>query len=204
MKLYFFPVAPNPTKVRVYLSEKGLEVPQELVNLREGEQRTPGFLTKNPMGKLPVLELDDGTLVCESLPIIEYFEETHPDPSLWGPTPGERARARGLERLCDIGVLQSTGRFVHATNSPLGLPAIPAVADDAREFLQQSLAVLDEKIAEGPFVAGDRVSVADCTLFAALNFGRFFDLKLDPAFANVMRWWERFQQRPSASLGGPP
>jgi glutathione S-transferase len=204
VRLYFFPVAPNPTKVRVYLSEKGLEVPQELVNLREGEQRRPGFLSKNPMGKLPVLELDDGTLVSESLAIIEYFEETHPEPSLWGPTPAERARTRTLERLCDIGVLQCTARFVHATNSPLGLPANPAVADDAREFLQRSLAVLDGEIGEGPLVAGDRVSVADCTLFAALNFGRFFDLKLDRTFANVSRWWERFQQRPSASLGSPP
>ena len=199
MKLYFFPVAPNPTKVRVYLGEKGLEVPQELVNLREGEQRTPSFLTKNPMGKLPVLELDDGTLVSESLPIIEYFEETHPEPSLWGPTPAERARARALERLCDIGVLQATSRIVHATNSPLGLPAIPPLAEWARGFLQESLAVIDARIGAGPFVAGERVTVADCTLHAALNFGQFFDVKLEASFANVCAWWERFKERPSAN-----
>ena len=197
MKLYFFPVAPNPTKVRVYLAEKGLEVPQELVNLREGEHRKPDFLAKNPMGKLPVLELDDGTSLTESLAIIEYFEEIHPEPSMWGDTPAERARARALERHCDIGVLQCLARFVHATNSPLGLPADPPVAEASRSALEEGLRVLDDKIGEGPFVAGDRVSVADCTLHAALNFGQFFDVKLDSRFGNVTRWWERFRQRPS-------
>ena len=199
MKLYYFPVAPNPTKVRVYLAEKGLDVPEELVNLREQQQREPGFLAKNPMGKLPVLELDDGTLIPESLPIIEYFEETQPDPSMWGDTPAERARARARERHCDIGVLMSTARIVHATNSPLGLPPDATLADAGREALQQALAVPDPAIGDGPFVAGERVTVADCTLFAALAFGGFFGVNIDPAFANVTSWWERFQKRPSAN-----
>ncbi len=82
MKLYYFPIAPNPTKVRVYLAEKGLELPTERVSLPEGAQRSPDFLAKNPMGKLPVLELDDGSFVNDSNAIIEYLEEVHPEPSL--------------------------------------------------------------------------------------------------------------------------
>lgn len=208
MKLYFFPVAPNPTKVRVYLGEKGLDVPHELVNLREGQQSKPDFLAKNPMAKLPVLELDDGSLLTESLPIIDYFEETNPEPSLWGDTPAERARARAIERLCDTGVLMCTARIVHATNSPLGLPPSPAVAEEAREFMQRVLHALDPQLGDGrPFVAGERVTVGDCTLFAAFNFGQFFGVKPDPTFENIFRWWERFRQRASTSperLGLPP
>jgi glutathione S-transferase len=201
LKLYFFPVAPNPTKVRVYLAEKGIEVPQEPVNLREGEQRRPEFLAKNPRGKLPVLELDDGSFLCESLPIIEYFEEIHPDPPMWGETPEERAHHRVLERICDQGVLIATGRLVHTTRSPLGLPANPPVAEFAQREREATLALLDEQIGDGPFVAGARVTVADCTLHAGLHFGEFFGHALDPRYANVHAWWERFRQRPSVLSG---
>lgn len=200
MKLYTFPVAPNPTKVRVYLAEKGLEVPTEMVSLIEGAQKSEAFLAKNPMGKLPVLELDDGTLIPNSLAIIEYFEELHPEPSMWGDTPAERARARAMERHCDLGVLISVARYIHATNSPLGLPPNEGVAKSAWEDLQKCLAVLDDQIGE-PFVMGERVTVADCTLVGAFGFARFRDVEIDPAFANVQRWWERFQQRPSVNPG---
>ena len=198
MKLYYFPVAPNPTKVRIYLAEKGIEIEQERVDLRQGEQRAPGFLERNPMGKLPVLELDDGTFLCESLPILEYLEELHPDPPLIGTRPEERARVRGLERLADVGVLMSVARIVHATRSPLGLEPVPAVAEQASEMLDRSLGALDGQLGD-PFVAGERVTIADCTLCAALTFGGVFGVEVDPRFANVARWFERFRQRPSAN-----
>ncbi|MGH0033254.1 MAG: glutathione S-transferase family protein [Myxococcota bacterium] len=200
MKLYYFIVAPNPTKVRTYLAEKGIEVESVLVSLLDGEQKKPEFLAKNPRGKLPVLELDDGSFVCESLPIIEYFEELHPDPPMWGTTPEERVHARELERICDIGVLMGLGRYVHATNSPLGLPPNPAVAEDAWASALDTLALLDARIGDGPFVAGDRVTVADCTLHGALGFARFREVEVPERFGNVIRWWERFQKRPSTQL----
>ena len=113
MKLYYFPIAPNPTKVRTYLVEKNIELELELVNLGRGEQKSSGFLEKNPMGNLPVLELDDGSHLSESLAIIEYLEELHPEPPLIGETPAERARVRSLERLIDTGVLGPIAAFVH-------------------------------------------------------------------------------------------
>ena len=200
MKLYFFPFAPNPTKVRTYLAEKRIEVEKVVVNLREGAQREPGFLAKNPLGKLPVLELENGTLINESLPIIEYFEELHPDPPMWGTTPSERAIARNLERICDFGVLVSVALLVHATKSPLGWPPNPGVAEQARNFLHDNLTVVDDRIGAGPWVAGERITVADCTLHAGLQFGQLFDVDLEPAFENVVAWHERFKQRPSANL----
>src|ERR1051325_12136801 len=105
MKIYDFVGAPNPKKVRVYLAEKGLEIPCVQVNIVTGENRTPEFLKKNPLGGLPVLELDDGSFLSESLAIIEYFEELHPDPPMIGKTPLERARVRPLARIAELGGL---------------------------------------------------------------------------------------------------
>jgi glutathione S-transferase len=205
VKLYTFPVAPNPTKVNVYLAEKGIEVPTERVSMIEGAQRSPEFLAKNPRGKLPVLELDDGSTVCESLAIIEYFEELHPEPSMWGRTPQERAHARALERFCDLGVLIPLARYIHSTDSPLGLPANPAVAKQAWEDLETNLSLLDQKIGAGPFAGGERVSVADCTLCGAFGFAHFRSVEIPKEFGHVHAWWKRFVARPSvqAQPGSP-
>jgi len=202
VKLHYFPVAPNPTKVRVYLAEKGIEIDQVRVNLPQGEARSPTFLARNPMGKLPVLELDGGECLTESLPIIEYLEELNPEPPMIGTDPLERARVRSLERLADTGVLMSVARIIHATRSPLGLPPRPQVAEWAREALDQALGVLDAKIGQGPFVAGERVTIADCTLWAACGFAAFGEVEIDPRFRNTIEWRQRFSKRPSANLPG--
>ena len=202
MRIYPFPVAPNPTRVRLYLAEKGLALEQASVNLPKGEQRSPEHLARNPLGRLPVLELDDGTFLTESLAIIEYLEELHPEPAMIGRTPLERARVRELERIADLGVLLPIARIVHATRSPLGLPPNPAVAEHARAALPAALRVLDERIGDQPFLAGARPSIADCTLFAALGFGAVFGVELDPAFERLHAWRTRFAARPSAQ-GAP-
>lgn len=200
MKLYYFPIAPNPTKVLVYLAEKGIELEKVRVNLRDGEQRTPEHLARNPQGKLPVLELEDGSFLTESLPIIEYLEELHPEPVLIGSTPEERARVRNIERLIDTGVLMPGARAVHATNSPLGLPANPAVAKPALEAVESVLAQVDGMLADAPFAAGHHVSIADCTLWAALQFMGFFGIDADAGHPNVLRWKRQFAERPSTEL----
>jgi glutathione S-transferase len=202
--LYFFPVAPNPTKVRLYIAEKelggaSLGVEQSLVNLPAGDQGAPEHLARNPFGRLPVLELDDGACILESLAIIEYLEELHPDPPMIGRDARERARVRDLERVCDIGVLMSIGRIVHATRSPLGLPPNPAVAEHARPALERTFEVLEETFGDGrEFVAGARPTVADCTLAAALQFGRFGEVALDSRFEKLHAWDRRYRERPSA------
>lgn len=203
MKLYYFPVAPNPTKVRLCLAEKGIdEIEMVRVNLGEKEQRSEEFLAKNPAGKLPVLELDDGSYLTESLAIIEYLEERYPEPTMWGDTAEKRARARQVERIADLGVLMATGRAVHATNSPLGLPAYPPIAEEARAARENGLTRVDALLANSPFLAGDRVTVGDCTLWAGLGFGAFFGLDVDPKYTNVTRWRKEFGERPSVQLPG--
>jgi glutathione S-transferase len=200
VKLYYFPVAPNPTRVRTYLAEKGIEIESVLVSLPEGEQKSPEHLARNPHGKLPVLEFDDGSFLTESLAIIEYFEEIHPEPPMLGTDPRSRARVRSLERLVDSTVLGAIARIVHATNSPLGLPPVPEIAEPERESLPYALEVVQDRMGDQPFLAGDRPTVPDCTLFAALRFGGFFGIELDPRLTGLTRWLDDFSKRPSANL----
>ncbi len=201
MKLHEFPGAPNPKKVRVYLAEKGIAVDSVPVNIVAGENRQPEFLKKNPMGGLPVLELDDGTYLPESLAIIEYFEELHPNPPMIGTTPLERARVRALERLCELSVL---GRIavVFQNTHPLFAGRLKQSADaaeSARGALATNLKILDAKIGDNAFVAGAKPTIADCTLLAALQFAEFGQIAIDPDLKNVQRWYASFKQRPSAA-----
>lgn len=204
MKLYVFPIAPNPTKVRLYLAEKAaagcpIALEQVTVNLIERAQRSPEHLARNPFGTLPVLETDSGRYVIESLPIIDYLEELHPRPSMYGPDPESRVFARQLERIADLGILIPIARIVHATNSPVGYPPNPAVAAYYRERLPRSLDHLEDLLGDGrPFLAGDRVTVADCTLAAALQFGRF--RQVDPLgdYPKLREWDARYRARDTA------
>jgi len=204
MKLYFFPVAPNPTRVRLYLAEKaeaggGIELEEVAVNLPGGEQRSDAHLARNPLGRLPVLEFDDGTFLTESLVIIDYLEAVHPDPPLIGSNPRECARVRELERQAEMGVLFPIAQIVHSTNSPLGRPPNPAVAELFASVLPSTLEVLDDALSDGrPFVAGDRPTIADCTLAASLQFGRFGKVELPSGFENIARWDAAYQERPPA------
>jgi glutathione S-transferase len=200
MKLYDFAGAPNPKKVRVYLAEKGITVPIESVNIIAGENRTPEFLKKNPLGGLPVLELDDGSYLTESLAIIEYFEELHPTPPMIGTSPLERARVREVERMADLGVLLRVA-VIFQNSHPFFAGRVKQSADTAetaRGQLASFLKVLDRRIGTQPFVAGSRPSIADCTLLAALDFAEFAQVQIDPSCANVARWHSAFKQRPSA------
>ncbi len=200
MKLYYFPVAPNPTRVRTYLREKGIELEEISVDLGKGEQRAPEHLARNPRGALPVLELDDGQYLTESLAIIEYLEELYPEPVMIGSDPLARARIREYERQVELRILQSIGRLVHATNSPLGLPPNPAIAEPEQAQLPEALAMVDERIANQPFAAGDAPTIVDCTLFAALFFGEFFGVNVPEEHANLRRWYAAFKERPSAQM----
>ena len=200
MKLYDFIGAPNPRKVRVYLAEKGIEVPLEQVNIMSGENRTPEFLKKNPLGGLPVLELDNGSHLSESLAIMEYFEELHPTPPMIGTSPHDRARVRELERIAELGVLNRIATIFQNTHPFMAgrIKQSADAADNARTQLAANLKVLDAKIGAQRFVAGARPTIADCTLLAALEFAQFAQVNIDPAYANVARWYADFKQRPSA------
>jgi glutathione S-transferase len=204
MNLYVFQVAPNPTRVRLYLAEKALggakiDVDEVSVNLVAGEQLLAEHLGRNPVGKLPVLEWGEKSFLTESLAIIEYFEELHPEPPMIGSDAKGRARVRELDRIAELGVLLPVARIVHATNSPLGWPPVPEMAAFFRERLPEGLRVLDSQLADGrPFVAGPSPTIADCTLAAALQFARFGKVEIDRSFEHVARWDRLYRERDAA------
>ena len=204
MKLYMFQIAPNPTRVRLYLAEKaqgGTTIPIEQisVNLPKGEQRQPDMLARNPLGRLPVLELDDGSHLSESLAIIEYLEELYPTPPLIGRTASDRAHVREIERIIELGILAPIGRIIHATRSPIGLPPNPPVAEHFRKALPEAARLVDQRLSDGrSFVAGDHPTIADCTLAAALQFARFGKMELDPTWQHLLRWDATYRARAAA------
>src|ERR1051326_5201925 len=199
MKIYDFVGAPNPKKLRVYLAEKGLQIPCVPVNIVTAENRTPEFLKKNPLGGLPVLELDDGSCLTESLAIIEYLEELNPKPAMIGTNPRERARVRELERIADLGVLGGVGAYFQNTHPFMAqrFKQSPDAAENAKGRIATSLKVLDAAIGGKPFVTGERPTIADCTLLAALEFAEFAQAPVDGSVKNVHRWYEEFKKRAS-------
>ncbi len=205
MKLYTLPGAPNPTKVMLYIAEKealgaSLGVEQIVVNVFKGEHRKSAHLARNPFGTMPVLELDDGAFIYESAAVWETLEELCPEPSMLGHTATERALARNLERVADARVLQPSATYVHAVNSPLGWEPDPALAERNKRAYRDAMGVLDGLLSDGrPFLAGERVTVADCTLQAALQFMRFRELEDLEGFANIDRWSTAYRQRPAAA-----
>jgi glutathione S-transferase len=183
--------APNPRKLRLYLTEKGLDLPVKQLNLRAGEQRTPEFLQKNPFAGVPILELDDGTVIAESLAIMEYLEEIYPNPPLIGADPVTRALVRMWERRIEIGVYLPASRMVLSKGE---------VSEHARKTLVARLALVNDGLQGREWVAG-HFSIADLMLLIGLDTahhgGQF---TLDPAWTNVSRWYERMKARPSASV----
>ena len=204
MNIYVFQVAPNPTRVRLYLAEKvsggaKIDVNEVFVNLVKGEQRLAEQLDRNSLGKLPVLELEEKSFLTESLAIIEYLEELHPEPPMIGTNAEERAHVRELERVAELVVLLPVGRIVHATNSPLGWPPVPEMAAFFRGVLPDGLRLLDTQLADGrSFVAGQRPTIVDCTLQAALQFARFGKVEIDPSFEHIARWDRAYRERDAA------
>jgi glutathione S-transferase len=200
MKLYVFPFAPNPRKTITYVKEKGLKLDLVPVNLAAGEHKRPEFLAKNPFGALPVLELDDGSFLTESLAIIEFLEEKHPQPPMIGTSPLERAHVRELERIIELSVLGRVARVFRNSHPMFASSQIPKVAEQARGELPAVLEILDKRIGRNPFAAGDKPTIADCTLLATFEFAKAIDLDLAAGHPNLVRWYDAFSMRPSAKL----
>ena len=205
MKLFMVPAAPNPTKVMLYIAERetvgpALGIEQVVVNTLKGRHREPEHLARNPFGTLPVLELDDGRHLIESLSIIRYLEDKFPAHSMLGHLDTEaRAIAWELERVVELRVSSAMARYVHATNSPLGLAPDPKVAKEIEASLPVVFDYLEDLLADGrPFLGGDDVTPADCTLQAGCQFVRFGKGDLLGERALLTAWDERYRARDAA------
>lgn len=204
MKLYTVPLAPNPTKVMLYIAERAaagtaLPIEQTTVNTLKGRHKEPEHLARNPFGSLPVLELDGGGYLVESLAIVEYLEDRFPDGALREADIARRAQSRDMERIVDLRVAVPMSHYVHAARSPLGLPPDPEAAAAIEESLQTPLNHLEASLADGrPLLTGERAAIADCTMQAALQFLRFIDADLLGDRPKLRSWDARYRERPAA------
>lgn len=209
MLLYDFALAPNPRRVRMFLAEKGIEVPMVQVNTRERQQFTDEFRRKNPWCSVPVLELEDGTCICESVAICRYLEETHPEPPLMGRTPVEkaviemwnrRAELDGFLAVADV-VRHSLPMFADRSvvGVPEGFPQVPEVAEQGRRRWRLFLDRFEQRLGESRFVAGDTFTIADITTFVTLEFAKRVELEVPETHPNLRRFREEVAARPSAA-----
>lgn len=201
---FFTSVGPNPRVVAIFMAEKGISLPEVVVDLRGGEnRRAPYNVEVNPAGQTPALELDDGSILTEITAICEYLEERFPDPVLIGSTPEERAATRMWTRRVDLKICEPlTNGFRFSDGLPLfegRMRCLPEAAAGLKAVAQDGLKWLDPLIAGREFIAGDRVSLADILLFAFLDFGAGVGQPIDPANGNVIRWFEAMKARPSVN-----
>jgi glutathione S-transferase len=208
MKLYEFAAAPSPRRVRIFLAEKGIDVPKVQVDLRGGEQFSEAFRAINPDCTVPVLELDDGLRIADPVGICVYFEEKKPLPPLMGIGAEEKAMVTAAQRQVERdGFYAVMEAFRNATPGLKGraLPGaadyeqIPALAARGRLRMQRFLKIMDERLAAAEFVAGHRYSIADITMLVTVDFAGWIKLKIQDDCVHLRRWYDTVAARPSAA-----
>lgn len=201
MKLYESKVAPNARRVRMFLAEKGLldQVDYIELDLQGGDNISAEFRKKNPLAKIPVLELDDGTYLSESIAICRYFEALHPETPLMGVTPLEQATIEMWQRRCEIYFMNIIGMgFQHTTGFFADrMTPVKEWGEECVKGAGKFFKLLDAQLANHQYVAGDVFSVADITAVVSIDFARVIKLRMPEDMENLKRWYDEIQQRPS-------
>jgi glutathione S-transferase len=195
--------APNPRKVRIYLAEKGIEVPQERVAMTKREHKAPEFLKKNSLGQVPVLELDDGTHLSESVAICRYFEVLHPAPPLFGRDAREQAFVEMWMRRAEFRLWNPMGQ-VWINDDPrtavVNPSQFPEYGQKNRKVVAGAMKWLDGELVDGrPWLAGDTYSMADIVLLCGIDFSKFVNMDMPEDAQHLRAWHARASARPSAS-----
>ncbi len=201
--LFYDSVGPNPRVVRMFMAERGIEVPKTAIDLRGGENRQPAYMAKNPAATMPCLELDDGSVLAEITAICEYLDEISPGAPLMGSTPRERAETRMWTRRIDLGIAEPLAngfRFSQGLKMfQSRIRCIPEAADGLKAMAQDKIGWLDGQMAGKTFVCGDRLTLADILLFCILDFGAMVGQPINPEFKNIVAHHAMMKARPSAA-----
>ncbi|MEJ2416742.1 MAG: glutathione S-transferase [Exilibacterium sp.] len=200
MKIYETSSAPNARRVRIFLAEKNIPMEYIQVDIVKGENLSADFLRKNPTGKIPVLELDDGTHIGESVAICRYFEELYPEIPLMGTTAQEKAVIEMWQRRVELHFLFSVGMcFQHVTGYFKDrMNPIKEWGEEAGKQALGFMKLLDTRLADSPYVAGETFSIADITALCAMDFARVVKLSPKEDQTNLLRWHKQVSDRPSA------
>jgi len=201
MKLYETKVAPNARRVRMFLAEKNIDLECIEIDLKGGGNLTEEFKAKNPFAKVPVLELDDGTIISESVAICRYFEELHPEPSLMGETPLEKAQIEMWQRRAELGFLFPVGMAFQHCSGYFKDRMIPnqSWGEDCIKNAFGYLKLIDQHLSENKYLAGEKFSIADITMLTTLDFAKVVEIRLTEKHKNIQRWYDLVSQRASAS-----
>jgi glutathione S-transferase len=202
MKLFDGGKAPNPRRVRIFLAEKGIAVPLVPIDMNAMEHREEAVASRNPLRRLPVLELDDGTIITESIAICRYFEELHPEPALFGRGPLGKAIVEMWQRRMELNLMMAVGqafRHIHPAMKEWEKPQLPEWGEANKPKALEFLHLLDGELAGREFVAGDDYSVADITGMIAVDFMKPARIQVPDELDNVMRWYRAVAARPSAA-----
>ncbi len=209
MKLYDCAVAPNPRRARMFIAEKGIEIPTVEIDILGGENLRPDYLAVNPRGLLPLLELDDGTRFDEVMAICHYIEELHPDPCLLGRTSVERAQVESLQRKMEFeGMIAASEVFrnQHPQFADRSIPggggaeikAIPALIRRGTQTLERFFDSLEGYLETAKFISGDEFTMVDITAVCAIDFAGWVEIGIPEGNVNTKRWYEAVSSRPSA------
>ena len=190
MKLYDSGLAPNPRRTRIFLAEKGIDLPSEQVDMMAMQHKTPEYTAINPLQRMPALVLDDGTVITESIAICRYFEALQPEPPLFGVGAKEIALIEMWNRRCELNFMANVAnvfRHLHPAMKELEVPQVAEWGEANKPRVIWFLELLDRELAERPFVAGDRFSVADITALVAYDFMKPSKLAVPDNLSHVRR-----------------
>lgn len=202
MKLYGAPMpAPNPRRVRIFLAEKGVDLPETPVDMMKREHKSDEHKVRNSLGQVPTLELDDGTCISETVAICRYFDEVQPAPPLFGQTPFEKANVDMWVRRVEFQVMSPVGmywRHAHPFTARL-LTQFKDFGESNKALYAGAQKWLNAELADKPFVAGETYTMADICLLSTVDFATWIGLPMEAEFANLKAWHDRVTARPSAS-----
>lgn len=200
MKIYDTQTAPTPRRVRIFLAEKGIEMEYVQVDIEKGENLSEAMRAKNPLGKVPILELDNGTCIAESDAICSYFEALQPEPPLMGTTPEEKGVIAMWQRQVDLALFLQVGMcFQHSTGYFKDrMTPVPEFGKQAGINASKFMHLLNKRLANSEFIAGDTFTIADITALCAIDFARVIKIRPADDHHHLLRWHQAVSSRPSA------
>lgn len=207
MKIYGTKTAGNPLRVAIFLAEKGIDIPFVPVDLLKGAHKEPALLAKNPAAQVPILELDDGTCISETIAICRYFERLHPSPPLFGEGALDEAVVEMWQRRVEFGLYEPVRQITrHSVPFVAALEPVQIKewAELNRPRALRAFEILDQQLAKEPFIAGPRFTVADITAFFAMGSTKYIDLAIPEACRNLARWHGEVSRRPSVETATRP
>ena len=201
MILYGAPMpAPNPRRVRIFLAEKGIDLPETPVDIMKREHKSPEHRARNSLGQVPTLELDDGTCISETVAICRYFEEVQPDPPLFGTTAVEKALVDMWIRRVEFVLMTPVGNFwrhAHPRTAAL-LTQYKDFGESNKDTYKGAQKWLNRELDGRTYLVGDSVTMADICLLSTVDFADWIGLPVEEEFENLKAWRARMKARPSA------